>query len=146
MAKQGSRIGRGVSAPLRRESGDFAMSEGIQLVQENCRQIVGVRGLRNEGKEGGEYPWRLRLGSSVDTLRHLNIRASSIDADVAKVLALDALQEWEPRATADLSDVSFGMARHGNNVRDIKITIGVTSDDDTPVADDSRVVIGEIAQ
>jgi len=146
MADSGSRIGRGVSAPLRREGVDYAMVEEYAMVLEHCEQILGVRGLRDEGRSGGEYPWRKRFGGAADTLRHLNIRTRSIEGDIAKVLVADAIQEWEPRADVELPNVEFSMDRRTGNIRDIKVRIRPDGEGNSPVQDVSRVITSEVSR
>jgi phage baseplate assembly protein W len=88
-------IGRGIRRPfVRDQKNDFATAEGIDLIQANIVQAIGIKG--PTAKSVGEVPWRTEMGSRLHILRLQNNRESS--QAFAASAAQDAVRQWEPRA------------------------------------------------
>lgn len=86
-------IGRGVTSPFRRASSDLANAEGIALLKNNMKQILGVRA--DSDYTTGELPWRTEFGSLLHLLRHKpNTLATE---ELARIYVVEALARWEPR-------------------------------------------------
>lgn len=105
MADRPNLTGRGVIRPLRRNHGDFESATGDKLLKSNVKSVLSTDGASEDGVMMGEYPWRLEFGSSIQRIRHANIRFSDLSEDLAVVMAAQAVSRWEPRAEV-LTDVS----------------------------------------
>ncbi len=90
-------LGVGIVRPFRRdEKNDFATANGLALVASCVGQALGTRGDSALGP--GELPWRTEFGGRFHQLRHRN-QSEALD-DLARVMAQEALERWEPRARA----------------------------------------------
>lgn len=92
-------LGNGLIQPLRRESTDFSVANGIPLVEAAIQQLLGTRAA--VGKNVGELPWRPNFGSKFWVLRHRPQNAHT--EQEARGYAKEAML-LEPRA--EITDVA----------------------------------------
>jgi len=135
------RIGFGLSTPFRREAADFAGDSGGRLVEGCVRRVLGVRG--SGWGAAGEYPWRRGMGSSLDRLRHSNLRESA--RDLAAVYATDAVRTWEPRAEVDPGRTTQTRDSGDSRLLRIRVYFGLTNEPGTMAPGASGGLFYEVA-
>lgn len=86
-------LGRGISRPLVRASGDLVHTCGESLVRSCLGQVFGTR-CRDEQREG-ELLWRTEFGSLLPVLRHRNV--DHVTEALARYYSAGAVARWEPR-------------------------------------------------
>lgn len=87
-------FGRGLIRPFVRDGqGDFANSDGIELVRASVGQVLGTVG--SSSITSGEIPWRPEFGSVLTALRFRSLDETTVE--LARVHVGDALRNWLPR-------------------------------------------------
>lgn len=88
-------IGTGLVSPFRRdEKGDFAHSNGLDLLKSDIGDLLGLRG--PTASQPGELAWDTERGATFNTLLHRHLHGEMVNA-LANQIAVGVLLKYEPR-------------------------------------------------
>jgi phage baseplate assembly protein W len=99
--------GVGLLVPFRRAELDFASDSGDALVRSGITQVLLTRA--DDGRAGGELPWRPEFGSLLHRLQYMAIDDSF--AGLIRSRVIGAVSAWEPRA--EIHDVEVHRRENG---------------------------------
>ena len=132
--EQGDRTGWGPLYPLRFVGNDFDCGTGWPLVKSAVLNIIGAKGASEDGGQRGEFPALRRLGTQVSRAIHKNIQRQGtkwIAPQFARIYALDAISQFEPRADVDPNKITIKpLSRRARVVIKSRLNAELTGRDD----------------
>jgi len=103
--KQVDFLGKGFSYPFRMENNEIASSEGVELVEESIRILLGTR--------KGERVMRPDFGADLDSVVFNSIEANTVA--MIRFYIKECLDKWEPRINVEDVNV-FPDEAEGNKI------------------------------
>lgn len=129
------RLGFGLLRPfVRDQKNDFAAGGGVALVTACVGQVLGTRA--SSPGAAGELPWRPRLGTKLQRLRHKNNKP--LLAELARLDVAEALRRYEPRARVRAVERTELPSRRGFG---LVVVFDVVSQGGTTLATGQRVLV-----
>lgn len=99
-------FGHGIICPFQRDGkGDFAHAGGGRLLTSDIGELLGIIG--PVGVRGGEVPWRMEMGSNLQSLRHRRTHSELVRA-TAEAMTAGVIKKYEPRVRAGASTAEPG--------------------------------------
>lgn len=97
-------FGHGIVCPFQRDGkGDFANTEGLDLLKSDIGELIGIIG-PTPGR-AGELPWNTEIGSTVTLLKHRGLNSELFRA-TAEQFIYGPVRTYEDRARPGKTEIT----------------------------------------